>query len=567
MEKSSFFNSIRGDRKYKAEDWVNYFNKFITNGYFPNVASNLQVTASALGMNVTLKSGVAWINGYMYNNTSDLTLTVEKADSILSRIDRIILRCDFSKREIRAYVKKGTPASSPVAPTLQRDADAYELAVAEVRVEYMNDIIAQKDITDVRLNKDLCGVVNSLLQADTTTIFNQYWDWFIRTKEKHELDNATTIADLQKFVDDNKKKYNQEFDAWFEGIKDVLDTNTAGYLLNEVRKINEKWDATLVEMDKKSQVLQHGLNVVNAPVSSPLSVEIQGRTLVNLAGTISSAWKGQNTESVVDDATIYKYKKSYKVKTNGNGAEGNAYIAFDVPVTMSVGKNYVIRTDIRCDSAAKMVITPRWDGNVFTTNEQQFSGSSEFVPIFTKISGRDLSQFTLLIETYKANFTFWVDTSVAVYEVPNDVFNKINIDPEYSGQKLSNKLPYVQGVQHLNPVVTIGGSNPSYLYTNTLLAGQNGVNDVLYKEDGQWKVLRKWSIDKNTNIITLLQKPLVQIVQVEGELATSGNTQVNVNSGVIVREKIPKFDVFFYNGQTYYTINHSNFPTKLKHKT
>lgn len=624
MEKSSFFNSIRGDRKYKAEDWANYFNKFITNGYFPNVANNLQVTANALGMNVTLKAGVAWINGYMYNNTSDLTLTIEKADSILSRLDRVVLRCDFAKREIRAYVKKGTAASSPAAPSLQRDADAYELAVAEVRVEYMKDIIAQKDVTDVRLNKDLCGVVNSLLQADTTMIFNQYWDWFVRTKQKYDEDNSTIMSDFRKFMEDEKKRYNTEFTAWFQNLKAVLDSNTAGNLLNEINKINDKWNATLIELDKKSQTIQHGLNVVNAPVASPLNIEIQGRTLVNLAGAISSAWKGTNVESVIDDTTVYKYKKSYKVKTNSNGAAGNVYVAFDVPATMYAGKNYVVRVDVRCESATEMIATPRWDGNIFTTHNQQYSGSSEFVPMFIKVNGKDLSKFTMLIETYKPNFTYWVDTSIAVYDVPGDVFAKINVDPEYSGQKLADKFPYVQGVQHLNPVVVADGGNlippftdsswyihvnakvinpyelelnskesynssfvtipvvkgikytlsvpatsydimlyktaaggagtvitflkagtshtftvddsyqgfinircgnegaatgkftfnnlmlvlgdkqkpfvprnPSYLYTNTSLAGQNGVNDVLYQEDGQWKVLRKWERDVN----------------------------------------------------------------------
>ncbi|PEE25919.1 hypothetical protein CON98_33390, partial [Bacillus toyonensis] len=102
----------------------------------------------------------------------------------------------------------------------------------------------------------------------------------------------------------------------------------------------------------------------------------------------------------------------------------------------------------RCESAAEIVATPRWDGNIFTTHNQQYSGSSEFVPMFIKINGKDLSKFTLLIETYKANLTFWIDTSIATYEVPDDVFNKINVDPEYSGQKLSNKLPYVEGIQH-----------------------------------------------------------------------------------------------------------------------
>ncbi|MGH0511155.1 hypothetical protein ACQVN8_25645 [Bacillus paranthracis] len=567
MEKFSFFNSVNGDRRYKAEDWANYFNKFITNGYFPNIASNLQVIASGTNMKVTLRAGAAWINGYMYQNTTDFDLTIQTADAVNSRKDRVVLRLDHEKREIKAYVKKGTPSSSPVSPALQRDADAYELAVAEVHVRNGVVVITQEAVTDVRLNKDLCGVVNSLLQADTTMIFNQYWDWFVRTKQKYEEDNSAIMSDFRKFMEDEKNRYYTEFMAWFQNLKNVLDSNTAGNLLNEINKINDKWNATLVELDKKSQLLQHGLNVVNAPVPSPLNIEIQGRTLVNLAGTISSAWKGTNTESVVDDTTIFKYKKSYKTKTSSNGAAGNAYIAFDVPVTMSTGKNYVIRIDIRCESAAEMIATPRWDGNIFTTHNQQYSGSTEFVPMFIKINGKDLSKFTLLIETYKANFTFWVDTFVAVYDVPDDVFAKINVDPEYSGQKLADKFPYVEGIQHLNPVVNIDGTNPSYLYTNTLLAGQNGVNDVLYKEDGQWKVRRKWLIDKATKVITLLPQSVVETVQVEGNLTASGNTQVNINSGVIVREKIPKFDVFTYNGQTYYTINHSNYPTKLKHKT
>ena len=34
MEFSSFFNSVGGDRKYKAEDWAEYFGSFIGNGVF-----------------------------------------------------------------------------------------------------------------------------------------------------------------------------------------------------------------------------------------------------------------------------------------------------------------------------------------------------------------------------------------------------------------------------------------------------------------------------------------------------------------------------------------------------
>ena len=70
-EKSSFFNSVSGDRKYKAEDWASYFGTLIGNGVFPNPATNLQVVPGASGLTVTVNAGKAWINGYYYYNTDD----------------------------------------------------------------------------------------------------------------------------------------------------------------------------------------------------------------------------------------------------------------------------------------------------------------------------------------------------------------------------------------------------------------------------------------------------------------------------------------------------------------
>lgn len=100
MEKSSFFNSVSGDRKYKAEDWASYFGSFIGNGVFPVPSTGLQVVAGS-GMQVTVKAGKAWINGYFYNNTSDLSLTLATADGVLNRIDRIVVRWDLTNRVIR----------------------------------------------------------------------------------------------------------------------------------------------------------------------------------------------------------------------------------------------------------------------------------------------------------------------------------------------------------------------------------------------------------------------------------------------------------------------------------
>lgn len=224
LEKSSFFNSINGDRKYKTEDWAEYFNSFITNGVFPNPSTNLQVISNN-DMTVTVKAGRAWINGYVYINTDDLVLNIDVADGVLNRIDRIVLRLDTVGRNITAKVKKGTFVSAPVAPELQRDADGFELGIADIYVGKGAVSIVQANITDLRINTALCGWVNSLIQADTTAIFNQYLDWYQRTTGKYEQD-----------IDTIKIQFNQDFNTWFTTIKDTLSGDTAGNLLNLINE-------------------------------------------------------------------------------------------------------------------------------------------------------------------------------------------------------------------------------------------------------------------------------------------------------------------------------------------
>lgn len=223
MEKSFIFNSINGDRKYKAEDFTNYFSKFITNGVFPNVGSNLQVIANGTDMTIKIKAGAAWINGRMYENTDDLTLPIVVADGTLNRIDRIVIQLNYANREILAKVKKGTFGSSPVAPLVQRDADIYELAIADIQVNKGITSVTQTLVTDLRLNTSLCGIVNSLLQADTTVIFNQFQDWFNTTKGISELE-----------IDNFQNQMQQDFITWFNAIKGQLSGDIATNLANDL---------------------------------------------------------------------------------------------------------------------------------------------------------------------------------------------------------------------------------------------------------------------------------------------------------------------------------------------
>lgn len=256
MEKSSFFNSVSHDRTYKAEDWAEYFASFIGNGVFPVPSTGLQVIAYD-GMNLTLRAGKAWINGYFYMNTSDLTITLATADGQLNRIDRVVVRWDLTNRKISAVVKSSGFSQSPTAPVLQRDADIYELALADVFVGAGVTEITQGHITDQRLNGSLCGVVAAVVDQIDTDAFNaQLQAWFaeyqsLSAAEYNALASYMNSLKLQGNVQydafeqhlaDFETQAAADFNAWFEGLKKILDDEAVTNLTNLVTALTVRVD-------------------------------------------------------------------------------------------------------------------------------------------------------------------------------------------------------------------------------------------------------------------------------------------------------------------------------------
>lgn len=249
MEHSSFFNAKLSDdgtpdRVYTAENYANYFSSFIGNGVFPNPSTNLQVCSNE-DMFIKVSPGKAWINGYMYYNDSDLILKIDPADGVLKRIDRIVLRLDFLNREITSIVKKGVFGSSPVATSLQRDANAYELCIAEILVNNGVISIKQSNITDTRLNSDICGIVTQTVKTiDTTTLF-QKLEAYIDERGK----------DVEGWVDNATTQWGKEFNTWFDTIKNVLDGDVAGALANRITLIEK-------ELGANKSTLESNINAI-----------------------------------------------------------------------------------------------------------------------------------------------------------------------------------------------------------------------------------------------------------------------------------------------------------------
>lgn len=230
--RSGFFNSVNGDRRYLADNFAEYFASFIGNGVFANPSNTFQVYEKE-NMIVNVKAGKAWINGYIAVNDGDYNLTITNADGVLNRIDRIVLRLDFNVRAINIAVKKGAFASTPVAPTLQRDAEVYELVLADVYVGKGITRITQSNITDQRMNKDLCGVVKGTVdQIDTTDLFNQY---------------------------------GSAFQEWFETVKNYLNDTAVGNVANKLAEHELSKGAHglgIAELNTTAKTIREAINEV-----------------------------------------------------------------------------------------------------------------------------------------------------------------------------------------------------------------------------------------------------------------------------------------------------------------
>lgn len=103
------------------------------------------------GMGLVVSAGFAMIRGFAYENTDNLTLTVDAADLANPRIDTVVLRLDPSANGITAVIKKGTPAATPAAPALTQIAGAvWEMPLADILVPTSSTALSGANLTDRR---------------------------------------------------------------------------------------------------------------------------------------------------------------------------------------------------------------------------------------------------------------------------------------------------------------------------------------------------------------------------------------------------------------------------------
>ena len=264
-EMGLFFESVNGDRRYKVVELVAYLRPFFSDGVFPNPSTGLQVMETAeKDMFVTVKVGDAWINGRMYRNLDDKRIRLDPSDSATTRIDRIVVGCNYKDRVITSYVKKGTPASSASAPELTRNDTLYEISLAEITIAPGAVGITQSAIKDTRLDQSKCGIVTGLVETvDTQTLYNQLETWRQEFMQEKDTQMASWIATFQKNMNSWKDTEQQAFVNWFNDIKGQLQGDVAANLTTRVNELENKINTMQLTADNVSVNTIAGLTGTN----------------------------------------------------------------------------------------------------------------------------------------------------------------------------------------------------------------------------------------------------------------------------------------------------------------
>lgn len=277
------------DRASDAADFARLLASFLCNGVFGEDMCEVLV---ASGMKVTVGTGSLLINGRYGYIEEPATVTLEGADT-LPRIDTVVLRLDLSSavNNIRVTYHKGAAAASPARPVLTRNGTVWELGLADVLVTANSTALAQKNVTDTRLNDSRCGLVAAILtDIDTTHLYDQIQ------------------AELAGF----KNTQEADFERWFADLEAVLSGDVAANLAAELANKAEgiartvsvavsKWSTTA---PYTATVTVTGVTANNAIVVSPAPASFEAYGNAGMRASAQAANTVTFTADVLPDTAI-----------------------------------------------------------------------------------------------------------------------------------------------------------------------------------------------------------------------------------------------------------------------
>lgn len=312
---SGFFPSLSGDRKYSALQMGMLFDGLIQDGVYMGIGKHFEVTAVENTMSVAVASGRAWFNHTWTYNDAPVTMQLDPAESLIPRIDSVVLTVDTNENARRNYLSilKGKGSVNPVRGDLVNDEKKHQYVIADIYVPAAVTKITAGNITQMvgtNITPYVVGVnqkVDFSAQIDSwnaryreyvANTENNFDTWMKKVQGELETYITGSKSEISKYTEATKKT----FDQWFAGLKVTLSGNIAANL-------------------------QKGIEELEKAVFNYYYDLFPDKTTVIKGNVIIETWNGGQVNTVIDDSKIvstiipesenYKYAKTVTFEYSG----------------------------------------------------------------------------------------------------------------------------------------------------------------------------------------------------------------------------------------------------------
>ena len=230
---SALYSNSEYDRIYESGQMSKLFDGLILDGVYlssredDTTNQQFMVSADTNNMNIKIAPGKAWFLGTYTVSDSDLTLTIDTANSTYDRIDAVVIEVNTqyttgiyddpnnpTERFNSIKIVKGTPAQTPTKPEMVHANGIDQFPIAYITVRENTTAIKSYDIEYV------------------VGIETPYFAW---------LGERLSIAELYSKWEPALGNITMPFMSWFASMQRMLVPNEDPYdtMLEELDTINE----------------------------------------------------------------------------------------------------------------------------------------------------------------------------------------------------------------------------------------------------------------------------------------------------------------------------------------
>lgn len=336
------------DRAISSLPLRKLIHSLFSDGVLPNPSTNLQVMQGD-GMNIIVNQGFAIVQGCMKLEETSRTLAVQSSSATYDRIDTVVLRLndDQEQRTLDLAIHEGTPATNPIRPDLTRTGSIYEIGLADLYISKNTATISPARITDTRYETSRCGIISSISQFDTTTLYNQIQ------------------SDLAGF----KEEEQTQFMDWFNNLVYVLDGDVAGHLQNEIDATNTKIGETPIPATLGDSITG-AIVSLNDTISNVNNVTSGAATCLSggscgwyrTGNVVMLFWGGTMTNLkantlFIDDIPAPMFVGQSILVANASGATGVARFGVGINQNKQTNKGYIYAFSDAASFAPRSVVT------------------------------------------------------------------------------------------------------------------------------------------------------------------------------------------------------------------